>query len=341
MKKLISRSYSSLAVLSLALAMFITGFGAFAAVGIPLAVSVFAPSAGAGVAYAGLNKEIWLPDLMEDFYGDDMFITEMRDMSAFVENNTINLAEAGVNPDVLVNNSVYPVPYSGRTDAPIAIQLDTFDTENTWIKNTEVIELAYDKRASVLYGHRQALRMTFLERAAHNVAPATDSTFTPKLQTTGANNADTGLKRLTYSDILKLKKRFDNAEIPAEGRILVLSAQHQEDLELEDAARYNLIMDKGVLRGFKLYFLAEKRLPRYNKTTGVKVAYGAASLATDSYASIAFHKDEVMRSQGDADMFLREKDPELRGDLVGFQMRGISLPIRGKGIASIYSPANA
>lgn len=339
MKNLTRKIYAVFAIAMLAFVVTaVTGANFFVAGGALTALS-FIPSGQTGVAFVGLNKEIWLPELMEGFYADDSFLSEMRDMSAFVDNDVINLAEAGVNPDVLVNNSVYPVPYAQRADVPIALSLDTFDTENTLVRSIETAELAYDKRSSIMYGHKQALRMTFMQKAAHAVAPSADSTFTPLLQTTGADNGS-GFKRLTYADILRLKKRFDNAEIPAEGRILILSAQHQEDLELEDASRYNLVMDKGVLRGFKLYFLADARLPRYNKTSGAKVAYGAAAApSTDTVSSIAFHKDEMMRAQGTQDIFLRERDPELRGDLLGFQMRGLALPIRNKGVAAIYSAA--
>jgi len=181
--------------------------------------------------------------------------------------------------------------------------------------------------------------MTFMEYAANRIAPATDSTDTPLIDATGTDNGD-GVKRLTYKDVRGLRKRFDNGELPSEGRILVLSAQHQEDLELEDVERFDKVMDKGMLAGFKVYFLAEKRLPRYNQSTGAKVAWGAsATPATDVHASIAFHKDEVMRAQGTVDLFSKEKDPENRGDVIGFQMRGLSMPIRGKGVAALYSPA--
>lgn len=301
-------------------------------------VSYLAPSIP-GVAFAGLNKEIWLPDLMEGFYGDDMWLSETRDMSAFVDNNTINLAEAGVNPDVLINNTSYPISVAQRSDAPLALPLDTYDTENTVIRSIETAELSYDKRASIIYGHKQSLRMTFMEYAAYRIAPSANTTYTPLLTATGADNG-AGNKSLTWKDVRNLQKAFDNAEIPYEGRILILSQQHLTDLELEDLDRFNKVMDKGVVCGFKLYRQADKRLPRYNKTNGTKVAWkSAAAPSTDVYASFAFHKDEVMRAQGTQDMFLKEKDPEERGDVLGFQMRGLSMPIRGKGIAAIYSPA--
>lgn len=340
MKKIFNSFYATMAVCLLAV-VFALPFGASAtafAVSGTVVYGLSTISGVAGVINAGLNKEIWLPEFMEGFYGDDSFISELRDMSAFVTNDVINLAEAGVNPDVLVNNTAYPVPYANRTDVPIALPLDTYDTENTLVQSIEIAELAYDKRASIIYGHKQALRMTFMQKAAHAIAPATDSALTPKIATTGTDNGS-GLKKMKWSDVRDLQRRFDDAEIPVEGRIIVLSARHMEDLELEDVDRFNKVMDKGMICTFKIYTLAAGRLPRYNKTTGAKVAYGAAAASTDSVATIAFHKDEVMKSLGSDDMFLREKDPELRGDLIGFQKRALALPIRNKGIAAIYSPA--
>lgn len=338
MKKIINFSFAFLAICLIAVpASLALGVSPIVGIGTATALS-FIPSGENGVAYAGLNKEIWLPEILEGFYADWMFVTEMRDLSSFVENNTINLAEAGVNPEVFVNSSG-PISYAQRTDVPIALPLDTFDTENTLVTNIEKAELSYDKRASVLFGHKMSLQMEFLQRAAFAVAPANDTTFTPKLVATGADNAETGLKRLSYKDILKLKKRFNNAEIPATGRVLVLTSQHQEDLEAEDAERFNRVMEKGVLCGFKLYELADTRLPRYHKSTGVKYAYAAANDSNVSYASIAFHKMECAYAQGDIELFLREKDPELRGDMFGVQQRMLTTNLRNKGIAAIYSPA--
>jgi hypothetical protein len=308
-------------------------------VAVVTAVVSFSMPSITGVAMAGLNKEIWIDELLEGFYADDSFLSEMRDMSAFVDNNTINLAEAGVNPDVLINNTSYPIAVSQRSDAPLALPLDTYDTENTLVRAIEMAELAHDKVASIVFGHKQSLRMTFMEYAAFRIAPATDTAFTPKMVTTGTANS-AGNKRIKFDDILELQRRFDEQEISEEGRILVLTATHRSELQAEDRVLYNQMLKDKELYGFKLYKLASKRLPRYNKTTGAKVAWQAAAApSTDVVASIAFHKDEVMKARGTVEVFSKLKDPLERGDVLGYQMRGLSMPIRGKGIAAIYSPA--
>lgn len=307
-------------------------------------IVVVASLVGTGSEYstnAGLNKEVWLEEILEGFYADDMFISECRDLSPFVDNDVINLAEAGVDPTVLINNTTYPISVNDRADTALTITIDQFDTENTKVVKAEAIELAYDKLASVVLGHKNALRMKIMEKAAHAIAPASNATYTPVIQTTGADNGS-GLKRLKWSDVRKLQKAFNNAEIPSEGRIIILSQQHLEDLEIEDLDRFNRVMDKGIICGFKMYALADKRLPRYNKTTGAKVAFGAAAApSTDSTATIAFQKDEVARAMGTSSMFhsKAEDDPIYRRDVVGFQQRAIVIPIRNKGIAAIYSPA--
>ena len=54
-------------------------------------------------------------------------------------------------------------------------------------------------------------------------------------------------------------------------------------------------------------------------------------------ASIAWIRTEVMRATGTVDVFHREKDPEARGDILGYQQRFSALPLRNKYIGAIYS----
>lgn len=334
MKRFINGIYAVLAITIFTVAVSATTGVNPLLVGGAVTLVTFVPFGAIGALYEGLNKEIWLPEIMENFYGDDMFLSEARNMDAFVENNKINLAEAGVNPDVLIN---YPgdVATAERADGAIEISLDTFDTENTLLKNAELVELSYDKRGSVMYGHRQALRMVNMQKAAYAYAPSVDGVYTPLIAATG--DVVDGVRAITFDDIIELASRFDDAEIPSEGRILVLSTKHKAQLRKADAKLAKDVFKEGEYEGFKIYTLAQKRMPRYNKDTGDKVAYGAAPAATDTYCSFAFHKDEVMRSKGDADMFVTLKDPVKRGDIIGFQLRFVAISIRGKGIGAIYS----
>lgn len=293
-----------------------------------------------GVAFAGLTKEIWLNELKEDFSGDDVWISELKDYSAFVDHDVINLAEAGVAPEVLVDNTTYPIPKADRADQALTLELRRFDTENTSLKHADRVELAYNKLESIVGQHKEALRMAFMEVGAHAIAPTADGQYTPIRTSTGADIGN-GYKRLKFADLLAMRTAFNQAEIPQQGRIVLLSTQHDEDLRLEDQDKYDKMMDKGMIAGFKIYDQADKRLPQYDTATGNKVAYGATAPATAVSASVFFSKNEVMRAVGTDDMFhgKAEDNPTTREDVIGFARRGLILPIRNKGIGAIYSSA--
>jgi hypothetical protein len=288
---------------------------------------------------AGLNKEIWINVIKEAFYPEFSFLNEAIDMSAFVDNDVINLAEAGVNPTVLKNNTTYPVASATRTDTALTLTLAYYDTESTIVRNAELAELAYDKVASIVYGHKQALLQRQYNEAAHAYAPAADGALTPIVQTTGT--LVSGFRRLTYADITAMAARFNAQNIPQAGRILVMDSVGLQHLMDEDRVLFNQMMQHstngapGMLYGFKVY--TYENLPLY-VAANTKKAFGTTYAATDKYTrAIAFHKDEVMRAVGTLDMFERLKDPDARGDIIGFQQRFLALPIRSKAIGAIIT----
>lgn len=289
-------------------------------------------------ANAGLAKEIWIPDLMEKFYPDWSFLKEAKDMSQWVDNDTINLAEAGIDPNVLVNNTSYPVAFAERSDNALAISLDVFDTEGTVLRNAEAVELAYDKRASVLMGHRNALNNKIAKIAAHAYTPTADGTYTPVLASTSSKNFTLGghtFKRLSFDDIFELKAKFYMMDINESDLVFVLNPLHEIHLWQEDKDLFKAIMQSGNVLGMKSYKYSQTAV--FDKDTNQKKAFGAVAAVTDQISSFVFHKGEVMQALGTADMFERLKDPEQKGDIINFQLRAKAMPIRNKFFGAIYS----
>ena len=179
-----------------------------------------------------LNKEVWLNQIREGFYPDDSFLQKLTNYDAFVENDKIHIASAGIDPKVLVNNTTYPIAVVDREDDDCVFELDKFETENTIIRRPDAIEYSYDKLESVIRQHRNTLRKAITAKATHAMAPQEDTPDTPLVTTTGAITGTR--KRLTFADILALKERFDDADIPQDLRYLVLHPKHVTDLLLED-----------------------------------------------------------------------------------------------------------
>lgn len=286
---------------------------------------------------ADLRQEVWVKQLLEKFYPDSSFLSYVKDFSAMVDNEAINFADAGLDPKVMINNTTYPISVIQREDTPIRIELDKFETENTLVRNPEVVEYAYDQLESVLMGHRNILRSSTGIKAAHAYAPNEDGIFTPVINTSG--DSYNGRKRITIEDILNLKERFDNQDIPLEQRYLVLHPSHVTDLILLDTKSFKDIADvvKGEpkrLAGFNV--LQFSKTPYYD-ITGKKKTFGTINTPTDTFSSFAFQSGEVMKADGQVKMYMTKDDPKERATIVGFEKRFIALPLRNKGIGAIVS----
>lgn len=296
-----------------------------------------------GLAYAGLLKEIWISVLMEVYYANYTFLSRSQDMSEFVDNNIINLADCGVDPEVFVNNTVYPIPISERTDTPLELPLDYFDSENTVVRNAIQKQMVYSQMASVVKQHRNAIQLKCAKKATYLYGPASNTDFTPVKSTTGDARGD-GNRAMRLKDISSLQTMFDDINAPMEGRILVLSPKHRQDLMDEDTKLFKTFSNLKTgeilqMFGFDIYWT--QLTPKYNNATGVKTPFGAAATGTDAISSLAYLESEVMRADGTYDMFSRLNDPEQRGDIVGFQKRFLGMPIRNKYFAAIYDALDA
>lgn len=286
-----------------------------------------------------LNKQIWISQIMEKFYPEASFLNFAKDMSENVEYDKINLADCGFDPEVLINNTTYPIAVAERTDTPLSIELSLYETENTLVRSPQAVELAYDKLESVIYGHRMALRAMAGNKSAHAYTPTQDTTNTPVLITTGDNNGD-GFKRLVPEDILKLKKRYDLLEVPFENRYLVLDPNHVEDLILYDLKAFKDITDfkdgqPNRFAGFNI--LQYTRTAKFDFTTRQKLPFGAVDNENTVFSSFSFSSEEVMKAMGNMKMYEKIDDPEQRATIVGFDMRFIALPIRNKAIGAIMA----
>ena len=282
-----------------------------------------------------IEKQIWISMLMEGFYPNRSFLTRSVDMTAMVEYNKINLAEAGVAPDVLVDNTDYPIETAQRDDIPLELPLHTFDTKNTVVRNVEAMELAYDKMESVVRQHRNVLQAKTAAYAANSWAPQQQKDLTPVMATSGTGKNRQGLTPLSSDDVLAMDAWFRSKDIDPSTMVAVLNPYHLADLMAEDMKLYKEMLAGNKLFGFDLYTFSQ--LPYYNATTGQKVAFGTSAADPDTQCSLFYCANEVMRADGDIEVFARYKDPEQRGDLIGFQKRFTALPIRNKYQASIYS----
>ena len=289
---------------------------------------------------SGLNKEVYIRLIMEQFYEEPTFLNVVRDMTAFVENDAINLAAAGVTPAVLKNNNTYPLSIANISDSAIRLPLDKFSTTPSLITIDQKQKYAFSKVESDTMLHTQALRENCGEEAAYNYSPQADALRSPVLRATGT--AASHGNKLTKADVLSLKTRFDKAKIQKTGRYLVLCPEHCADLMNEDADSFNTVtnIEAGVIgRIWGFNIMEYNDVAYYNSAAGTKIALGATPVpGTDAISSFAFQNMEVMKADGSIDVNIDTGRPQYDGGtIINANKFFIGLNLRGAGIGAIHS----
>jgi hypothetical protein len=317
-------------------------YGAVVAAGGSVLLGGFMPSGG---LLAGILTEVWTGELIKKLRSADQasFLDGIPDYSQYSENDVIHLIDAGADPDVLINNTTYPIPVQALTDADVAIKLDKFQTKATPVTDDELYALSYDKMSSVKERHGSAILEAKYGKAIHALAPQTNSAKTPVIKTTGGveGGAEAGRKMITRADIIALKKKFDMMQVPLEGRRLVLCPDHVNDLLLVDQAfrdqYYNYTTGKiSSLYGFEVHEYVNNP---YFGANGTKVVYGTAPAAGEYQVSVAFYTKRAFKASGSTRMYYREArmSPEYQRSMINFRHYYIVLPKKQEAMAAIMS----
>lgn len=296
------------------------------AAGMNAVAVLFGGTVPQGVLRAGVYKEIWTGELVKALRGllEGTWLDGIPDSSSLVNNDIIHLVEVGVDPEVLINNTTYPIPLQALDDADIAIELDKFQTKVTPITDDELYAISYDKMSRVKESHSNAINDAKFAKAAHALCPTENTDTTPVLVTTGERDADTGRLRLVPGDIVRLKATLDKLRVPADKRRLVLCSDHVNDLLMADQKfkeQYNLNQTDGRigrLYGFDIYEFGNT--PLYT-VAGKKKAVGALAEAGEFQCSFAFYVPRVFKATGSTKMYYSEAstDPEYQRNKINFR----------------------
>ena len=296
----------------------------------------------------GVKKEVWTGEAIRQFTHSGEFLAEVPDQSRLVDNDVIHAVELGVKPEVLINNTTYPIPVQESEDGDLTFSLDKFQTLQTEVSDDDLDSASYAIIAEKTQDHVESMEETTGDKAAHAFAPAAHSALTPIISTTGDEN-ESGHKALTMKDLVSLKKAFDDAKIPKKSRILVLCSQHIADLLNTSEAFVKQYKDiqSGTLNpsqyGFKIY--EHSNCPKYylDGAAWKKRAFRPAvedDLSADREASFAFYAPRTFKARGTMKFYFAkaENDPATQANRFNFRLKFVALPKKLEGIAAIVSP---
>lgn len=343
-------------LLSLVTALFVSLFmgNAFAAVldVSPLACAGVLLGAGFaglpnGVVLEGVFTEVWTGEMIKKLRAvlESLgWMNRIPSYDQYAENDKIHMVDVGADPDVLINNTTYPIDIQDLEDGDKSFSLDKYQTKATRIKDDDLHACSYDKMGSHIERHQEAIAEKKFSKAIHALAPTENKTKTPVILTTGTANGTR--KAITRSNIIALKTQFDNQKIPLDGRILVLCSEHVNDLLEQDQKfaeqYYNYATGKiSRLYGFEVYEYAD--CPYFNVTTKKKVAFGTAPAAdTDRQASVAFYAPRMFKATGTTKFYHSDAatSPTTQENLVNYRHYFVVLPKKEECIGAIVSDKN-
>ena len=305
-----------------------------------------------GILMMGLQREVWLPSLQEQYEQKRDWMDGLSDLSMFVDTNQfIHFAEIGDYPSV-VKNSNSDITNVEPTDTPSSVSMDTYDSANYKIRKIGLYGIPYGKIEAYTRQSAEAIRLLEAATCAYAISPDVNGNSTTKkiiLPTTGNNNGS-GYAMMTLEDIQKLAKAMDQYKFPEPetGRYLVLTTNMWWELVSSNVILANQIgfrQDVGIIApqmvnyyGFKIYRYDAG--VGYGITASAKAAFGAVYSADIRPMSFAFCTREAYKASGAFSMFDKpiQQNTTGRAYEFGFQHRFISGMFRAaqKYTAGIY-----
>lgn len=273
-----------------------------------------------GKLMAGLQKEIWIPEIQENPIPDTSFVFASTDKSEFVENNKLHLAEAGVEPGVhedYFSGNEDELPTATVTDIPHEVVLKTYSTEQTRHRKLQEIELSYNRKMSVINRHKTSLAKNIGKRAAFAWTPSATNAFN-KLFNLGVDDS-------VIDAIIDAQAFYGNFDLT--GLNICLPPDLLARIRKEDKKLYKEIFTdpEALLYGFKPWFYSQTSL---FDDLGAKKPFGAVVEAGDRRCAFTWATDETFRCFGDTEMFDKLGDPGLQADVLSFAQRALVGNIR-------------
>lgn len=255
------------------------------------------------------------------------------------ESNVIHIPRTNFNPDVLINNTAYPIALQAYNDDEVIVQLDKYQTKVTTLSDDQIVGASYDRIDYATGGHVRSINTKKYQKAIHSIAPASNAAATPVIAATG--DVVGGFARLTYDDLVALKAALDLQEVDPGDRRLVLCTRHWNDLLIDrknfgdKLVNYNTGMPAPVIAGFELY---QYNGNPYYTSVGVKVAFGAVPAGTDRQGSVVFWKNGIAKKTGMTKQYFNpaKNDPENQTNKLNYRHYFIAVPFESKFIGAIY-----
>jgi hypothetical protein len=287
-----------------------------------------------------VQKQVWLPAIQENLYkGFEVLRSVASDDSAYVNNITVHVPNAGAAPTVTRGNSTYPVAITERADADVDYNLTNFEIGPVRLGWADGLQLSYNKVQSItsdfmgnMSEHMQKYICSQWYTYDASTIVSTTATATALNWLGGAATGD--LRVLKGADVRKAAEILDRQKFPSNDRYLLLDYKMYWQLLADVSYNTNRI---EVLGGFQsaidnIYGFKVIQLPyvaAVSANSGAVTTYTPNALdgsftyvAASRPIGLAFHKSAVSFAWTAPKPFSLDGDPTMFGDILSASVYG-------------------
>jgi hypothetical protein len=282
-----------------------------------------------------LDKQIWLSQIQEQLLKDDSFLNIVgTDHSGYTNNLTVHVPQAGANPTISKNLSVFPASIGSRTDVDLTYNMNLYYSEPIRIGQDETQYISYAKRASVLGGHLGKMRNvignnTLYSWATSNLAGSQVLTTGSAVSTALAPSATSTRLAVTYADFVRAKSILDQQNLNPADEIycIIPTAMYYQMLLDTNVSKYlefgQATAQSGIvpmLAGCKLIKRSSVVVYDNTATRVIKSVNDegtpSSPATTDNLGALFISSSYVSKALGAIKVYTEENSPTLYGDVL-------------------------
>lgn len=310
-----------------------------------------------------LDKELWLANIQEQLFKSDEFLTAVGiDHSAYVNNITVHIPQAGANPTISKNLSVFPAAIGSRTDADLTYNMDLYYSSPIRVGKDETQYISYDKRSSVLSSHIKKLRNVLGNNTLYKWAASTSANSDAQVRTTGANSltalapgASGNRKVPTLTDFYNANAILDAQDLnPADNRYAIIPSAMYWQLINDSNISKNLewgaspVAPSGKVPMIAGITLLKRSSVLVFDNTGTPViktvndeGVPSSTASTDNMGILVVSESYVSKALGSIEVYENNKVAEYYGDILSavVPFGASKMRTNGEGIVSIIQSA--
>jgi len=292
------------------------------------------PVAMPGLAFEDVLTSIFTRDLQKILFPDNSFYKRTKKLNTDADAPGTAAASYQIPqememPTGIVDPAVFPLEVEELEGGNEIVTLSLLATKPTRLGDKELLEVSYDKRASVL-----SLHSSVLDQMAANVSlNRMSQVASDAIVLTSGDAVSAGLpgltgnrKAVTKNDIIKACEILNRTDMKGKRYGLVGATHESELLKIEHFVDYEKTGNQsallrgaiGSLMGIEWY---KRSTAAVFNAAGAPKAAGSALAATDNEGMLIWIEDAIGRVEGNVEVYINEKQAQYLGSLMNNAVR--------------------